>query len=934
MTRVARAAHESAAENPNRSAAETPHTLSPEQVLREYDVALDSGLNDADVGRRRRSAGPNRLRAAKRKNVWAILAAQIRSVVVYLLIAAATLSVFLGQWVEGSAILAVLVINSTIGFVTELRAVRSMEALRRLSKVQARLRRAGRTVTVPAEDIVPGDIVVLEAGDVIPADLRLVENTGLHIDESALTGESVPVVKSIEAVPSDAEVADRSCMAFKGTAVTSGNGLGVTVATGMTTELGQIAALADDAEAQMSPLEKRLDRLGGQLVFVTLGLTVLIAVTGLYAGQDLVPMVHTAIALAVAAVPEGLPIVATVALARGMWRMARRNALIKDLSAVETLGATTIILTDKTGTLTENRMSVVQLQLEEGVFDVAPGEDGAPPTVSLQGDPVDIQPGQPIQMALRVGVLCGNAELSETENGAASVGDPMETALLVAGRAADLDRNELLSLMPEVHEEPFATETRMMATTHATGDGFLVAVKGAPETVIEHCTHVLTNAGPVAMGADSRKAWNQRNEAMTSDGLRVLALAMKSTEAADEAPYRELTLIGLVGLLDPPRPDVADAIAACHSAGVRVAMLTGDHIGTAKVVASQVGLADEAAAAMGPDEFESLDGGTPDDRARLLATSIFARVSPKKKLELVSLYQQSGAIVAMTGDGVNDAPALKKADIGIAMGRRGTDVAREAADMVLTDDAFPSIVEAMRHGRIIFSNIRKFVIYLMSCNLSEILVIGVATLCGLPLPLLPLQILYLNLVTDVFPAFALGVGEGGADVMRRPPRHPKEPILDGPRWLSIALFAAAITAGTLGAFIIALKCLAYAPEDAVTIAFLALAFAQLWHVFNMRNPGTGLIRNEITANPYVWGALLLCAALIMAAVYLPGLSSVIGLQPPGVEGWVLSVGASLVPALVGPGINLVTGHFRNTSLASGGHESAVSPGPKDISDRP
>jgi P-type Ca2+ transporter type 2C len=906
MTLVERARHGAADEAPIQSAIETPHGVAPEQVLQGYDVALASGLSNADVGRRRLKAGPNRLRAAKRKNVWAILVAQVRSVVVYLLIAAAALSVFLGQWAEGSAILAVLVINSTIGFVTELRAVRSMEALRRLAKVQAKLRREGQTITVPAEDIVPGDLVVLEAGDVIPADLRLVENTGLHLDESALTGESVPVIKDIGAVPSDAEVADRSCMAFKGTAVTSGNGLGVTVATGMTTELGQIAALADEAEGEMSPLEKRLDRLGGQLVVVTLGLTVLIAITGLYAGQDLVPMIHTAIALAVAAVPEGLPIVATVALARGMWRMARRNALIKDLSAVETLGATTIILTDKTGTLTENRMTVVRLQLEEGVFDVLPGDGGAPPSISKQGDRVDILPDQPIHMALRVGVLCGNAKLSETANGAPGAGDPMETALLVAGRAADLDRSALLALMPEVHEEPFATETRMMATTHATGDGFLVAVKGAPETVIEHCTHVLTNAGPVVMDANSRKDWNQRNEAMTSDGLRVLALAMKSVEAADEAPYRELTLIGLVGLLDPPRADVADAIAACHSAGVRVAMLTGDHLGTAKAVASQVGLADETAAAMGPDEFESLDGGAPDDRARLLATSIFARVSPKKKLELVSLYQQSGAVVAMTGDGVNDAPALKKADIGIAMGRRGTDVARDAADMVLTDDAFPSIVEAMRHGRIIFSNIRKFVIYLMSCNLSEILVIGVATLCGLPLPLLPLQILYLNLVTDVFPAFALGVGNGGSDIMRRPPRDPKEAILDGRRWLTVALFGALITVATLGAFIVALQNLEYAEEEAVTIAFLTLAFAQLWHVFNMRGAGTSPIRNEVTSNPYVWGALILCTGLILGAVFLPVLSSVIGLQPPGVEGWVLSLGASLIPVVVGQAIRVFT----------------------------
>lgn len=919
-----------AIENPDLPAVLNPHALPPEQVLEGFGVDLDTGLNDSEVLQRRQGAGPNQLRPARRKTIWSILAAQIRSVVVYLLIAAAALALFLGEWVEGGAILAVLAINSAIGFVTELRAVRSMEALHRLAKVQATLRREGRSVTVPAEEIVPGDLVLLDAGDVIPADLRLVENAGLHLDESTLTGESVPVSKDVEAVQSDAPVADRHCMAFKGTAVTRGNGLGVAVATGMATELGQIAALADEAEAEMSPLEKRLDRLGGQLVFVTLGLTLLIAATGLYAGHALMPMINTAIALAVAAVPEGLPIVATVALARGMWRMARRNALIKNLSAVETLGATTIILTDKTGTLTENRMTVVRLHLDEGVFDVSSGVDGAPPTICQSGESADLLPDSPIHMALRIGVLCGNAELSEGKDGTPGFGDPMETALLVAGRAAELDRDALSSQMPEVREEPFSTETRMMATIHATGDSFLVAVKGAPETVLEHSTQVLTMDGPVALNQAGRQAWIHRNDAMTGDGLRVLALAMKSAGTEEEAPYQDLTLIGLVGLLDPPRADVADAIAACRSAGVRVAMLTGDHIGTAKAIAVQVGLADADASAMVPDDLKGLGDGAPADRARLLATSIFARVSPRSKLELVSLHQQSGAVVAMTGDGVNDAPALKKADIGIAMGRRGTDVAREAADMVLTDDAFPSIVAAMQHGRVIFANIRKFVIYLMSCNLSEILVIGVATLAGLPLPLLPLQILYLNLVTDVFPAFALGVGEGGADVMRRPPRHAKEPILDGTHWLSIALFAAAITTATLGAFIFALRSLAYAPEDAVTVAFLTLAFAQLWHVFNMRNPGTGLIRNEVTANPYVWGALLLCMALIIGAVLLPGLSSVIGLQAPGLEGWVLSLGASVIPVIAGPGINLVTRYVRTASAVSKRHQSAVSSGPKDV----
>lgn len=882
---------------------DSAHAASAASVLDRLGVSAEAGLDGAGVKQRRRAYGANRLSEGRRRSAWLILVDQFRSLIVYLLVAAAALSFAFGEFTEGGAIVAVLAINAAIGFTTEFRAVRSMEALRRLTKVRARVRRDGRRQVIAAEEIVPGDIVLLEAGDVVPADLRLVQTTNLQCDESALTGESVPVAKDVEPVAGDAILAERSCMAFKGTPVTRGDGVGAAVATGMATELGNIAALAAGAESEVSPLEKRLDNLGGHLVWVTLALTAMIAATGVYAGQDLLAMIKTAIALAVAAVPEGLPIVATIALARGMWRMARRNALIENLSAVETLGATTVILTDKTGTLTENRMTVARLRL--AAEDVAVGAEGA--AFRRGREVVDPDSDPRVHAALRVAALCNNARLPrpDTEEQTAASGDPMEIALLAVARLAGLERPDLLAAAPEAREEAFGQRTKMMATFHDQKGGYLVAVKGAPEAVIERCTHVLTAEGPTPLDAAGRDAWHADNHEMASEGLRVIALAQRSVEAADENPYEDLTLIGLVGLLDPPRNDVAKAIAACRQAGVRVVMLTGDHAGTARNIAREVGLDDGNGGVVEAREIKTADALTADERKRLLDAKIFARVSPETKLDLVSLFQQNGEVVAMTGDGVNDAPALKKADIGVAMGQRGTEVAREAADMVLRDDAFPSIVAAMSQGRVIFSNIRKFVLYLISCNLSEILIIGLATLSGLPLPLLPLQILYLNLVTDVFPAFALGLGEGDPDVMKRPPRSPTEPILAARHWWAIAGYSAAITSATLGAFVAALAGLHAGENEALTVSFLTLALSQLWHVFNMRESHAGLLTNEVTRNGFVWGAVVLCMGLIAAAVFVPGLSGILGMAPLGASGWALVVGASLVPVIVGQVAHLV-----------------------------
>ncbi|MEJ2747581.1 MAG: cation-transporting P-type ATPase, partial [Anaerolineae bacterium] len=749
-----------------------------------------------------------------------------------------------------------------------------------------------------AAKLVPGDILLVEGGDVITADLRLIEASKLQTDESTLTGESTPVEKQVDELPEETVLAERSNMLFKGTAVTRGSGEGVVVATGMATELGHISQLVEEAEAEFTPLEKRLDQLGRKLIWVTLGIISVVAITGILRGRAIVLMIETAVALAVAAIPEGLPIVATIALARGMMRMARRNALVNRLAAVETLGSTNVICTDKTGTLTENQMTVTQLVLPGQTIHITGEGLQAEGEFRQDGTAVSAAQNADLQQALRVGALCNNASF----NGSA-VGDPVEVALLVAAAKADMRREDLVSRLPESREEAFDPDKKMMATFHqAGGHGrYLVAVKGAPEPVLAAANQIAADENPNDLDESGKTSWLEKNDALAAAGLRVLALATKTTDDLEADPYAGLTFIGLVGLLDPPREDVQPAIEACHDAGIQVTMVTGDQPATARNVGTAVGLLAE------DDERPVIHGRdlasqeTDDDKTqqRILSAPILARVTPAQKLALIDAYQQNGSIVAMTGDGVNDAPALKKADIGIAMGQRGSQVAQEAADMVLQDDAFSTIVAAIEQGRIIFGNIRKFVLYLISCNVSEVMVVFLASLVNAPLPIRPLQILFLNLVTDVFPALALGVGEGDPAIMRQPPRDPDEPVLNGRHWWAISGYSFLITIATLAALALALLWLEMTVEGAVTISFLTLAFAQLWHVFNMRDNDTGIFRNDITRNPYVWGALALCTGLLLAAVYLPVLSGVLQTVPPGVDGWGLVIGLSLVPLLIG-----------------------------------
>ena len=876
-----------------------------DDVLDAFDADSEDGLTESEAERRLEEHGANRLREARRKSVSTILIDQFKSVIFALLFAAAALSFGFGEIVQGIAILVAILINAAIGFVTEWRATRSMEALRQLERVTARVRRDGEQREIEAARIVPGDIVLLEAGEIVPADLRLVEADGLRVSEAALTGESVPVAKTPERAEGGRQVGDQTNMVFKGTSVSNGSGIGVVVATGMDTELGRIAEMAEEAEAEETPLEKRLDRLARRLLLVIVFVAAAVSLIGVFAGRELFLMVETGVALIVAAVPEGLPIVASIALARGMWRLARRNALVEKLSAVETLGATNVICSDKTGTLTENRMTLSRLILDSGGVDVARANGET--ALERDGETVGPDEEPALRAALEVAVLCNSAELEDgSEDDPRGTGDPMELALLAGGRRVGIDREALLDGAPEERRENFDPGVKMMATYHRADEGFRIAVKGAPESVLNACTSVLAADGQTReLDEAAREDWLARNEEMAREGLRALALAQKTVSSADAEPYENLTLIGLVGLMDPPRAEVREAVMECRKAGIHAVMVTGDQPNTARAIAEAVGLVDdgdEARVVLGQDMPEP-DALSEEERTQLLETPIFARFDPKQKLDLIELYQKAGLVVAMTGDGVNDAPALKKADIGVAMGQRGTEVAREAGDMVLRDDSFASIVQAIRQGRTIFGNIRKFVFYMLSGNMAEILAVSLVAVMNAPLPLLPLQILYINIVSDVFPALALGVGESLGDEMKRPPRDPKEPIITRALWGSIGGYGALIGGSCLAVFWAAFQ-LGMSGAEAVTVSFLTFGFARLWHVFNMRDPETPLLRNEVTRNPWVWIAIAIGVVLMLAAAYMPVLSEVLATERPGLDAWGLIVAGSLVPLIVGQLIKL------------------------------
>ncbi len=878
-----------------------PHAKEYEEILDSMQIDPAEGLSEKQVREQRKQYGENKLKETKSRSKIKIFIEQFQNIIILLLAVAAGLAFIFGNTVDGIAIIIVILINSLIGFYMEIRALQSLESLKEFTKVEAMVRREGKEQKVFATELVPGDIVLVNEGDLVTADIRLIEANKVSADESALTGESVPVGKTTEALDKDVPVAEKTNMLFKGTALTRGSGLGVVVSTGTTTELGKISELVETAEEEVTPLEKRLEKLATKLVWVILAIAAVVALSGIIAGKDMMILLETTIALAVAAVPEGLPIVATLALARGMWRMAKRNALMEQLSAVETLGSTSVILTDKTGTLTENRMTVTEYIFEGQRVEVTGRGLETDGVFKIDDTEIDPRENDLLFQAIEVGVLCNNANIPEPgSEDEEAMGDPMEIALAITGGKIELWHEHYLEEKPEEREEAFDPDVKMMATFNKQENNYLVAVKGAPESVLNSCSTIRTGEGEQDLTDEMREHWLEKNVDMAERGLRVLGLARKETDNLDEDPYENLTFLGLVGLLDPPREQVKETINAFQSAGIKMVMLTGDQAATAKNVAQSVSLIEDGNDAVLPGErIKSPENLSEDEKKELMNTSIFARCSPEQKLDLINLYQESGAIVAMTGDGINDAPALKKSDIGIAMGKQGTQVAQEAAHMVLLDDALSTVVTAIEYGRVIFDNIRKFVLYLLSGNVGEILAVGVAAAANWPLPLLPLQILYLNMINDVFPALALGIGKGHGHELEHPPRESDEPILTKYHWGMIGGYGVVIAATILISFFLAQDYLGMGPDEAVTISFLTLSVSRLFHAFNMRDRTTTFFRNEIVNNPWIWGAIVLSFGLLFLAVNVPFLANVLKVVQPGIDGWLFVIVLSLIPLVFG-----------------------------------
>lgn len=856
----------------------TPYSVEAEAVISALQSDSTNGLSASEAQKRMKEYGANKIEAKKGKSVWLIFLSQFKSPIVWLLVFAAGLSFYFGEWLDGIAILAVILINALIGFYMEYQAERSMNALKKLSAVPAKVLRDKKLEEINAEDIVPGDVIYIEAGDMVPADGRIFNASQMQIDESALTGESVPVEKQIEKIQDDTTLAERNNMLYKGTYSTKGNGYMVVTDTGMDTELGKIARMVQSAEQAATPLEKKLEDFSKKLIWITVGLVVVIFVAGLLNGQKFLEMLETSIALAVAAIPEGLPIVATMALAQGMMKMAKYNVIVKKLSAVETLGGTNVICTDKTGTLTQNKIEVNKI--------VTPADNE-----------------EAMEIINRIAVLCNTAELQNNKEGVKEIGDPLETGLLKFAAKNNVNFQDYRSKFPKIKEEPFSSETKIMATLHQTEKAHTIYAKGASEELLKRCDRILEKEGIAELSSEKREHWMQKAEELANSGLRVIAGAYKPMASKDGDMTANLVFVGLFGMIDPPREEVFAAIEECKSAGINVIMITGDHPATAKNIALKLGIADNNnIKAMVGKEMGDYEHLTEQEKSNWLDTKIFARVSPKQKLDLVAVLQERKNIVGMTGDGVNDAPALKKADIGIAMGLRGTQVSQEVADMVLKDDSFSSIVVAIKQGRIIFENIRKFVIFLLSCNLSELIVIATASVFNLHFQLFALQILFINLITDVLPALALGVSEGSSDIMQRPPRNMNEPIIDRKRWTTIFFYSIVIGAMSVGAVFVSHftvhKTELWNPELCNNILFFTLIFSQLLHVLNMGGNHSSFFKSEVFRNKYVWGAIALSVAILLGIYAIEPVRKVLSLYEMSASDWLISVGASVVSLII------------------------------------
>jgi Ca2+-transporting ATPase len=851
-----------------------PCSFTVQEIADRLASNLTNGLDRETVFKQRKTFGLNEILQDGPKKRWKILTDQFIDPIIYILTAAAILAFLFSDLLEGFAIVIVIFISVAIGFFMELQAVRSLEALRKLGQVMTSVIRSGKKHRIKAASVVPGDILLLETGDVVSADARLIEIDSLSVKESSLTGESLPVSKSTAILSEKTPVTDQKNMVFRGTTIVTGSARAIVTATGENTELGKIQQMGVMAEKEATPLEKKLKQLGKWLIWLTLIFVVLIVIAGVIRGRDIILMIETGVALAVAAIPEGLPIVATIALAKGMLRLSKKKVVIKKLEAVQSLGATNLICTDKTGTLTEDKIKVHTVVL---------ANTSLTNVVQKKGEEFNlIKKNEAFNKMMLTSILCNNV----IHSGYRLQSDSIEIGLLDFADQAGYDIKNIQIENPEKLELPFDANRKLMATVHLGKDGYHVYAKGAFEKLVQSCTHILEE--DQVKSFDTKNDWYRKVDDLASQGFRTLAFAFRKVE---KIPKKEnladgLTFLGVIGFIDPPRKDVKAIIDIYKKAGIKVIMATGDHPKTARKIAEEVGLLEHQAPSDKVLEGKDLQNFKPTDEkpgTTLLEAAVFARVTPKQKLDLIALYQKNANIIGMIGDGINDVPALKKADVGIAMGIRGTEAAREVADVILMNDKFSAIEMAIRQGRVVFQNIRQFAVYLLSCNLAEILSVGVAALLNLPSPLLPLQILFLNLVTDVFPALALGLGKGEEDIMEQPPRDPKEPILTTRDWYATIVYGLSISASVIGIVVYSNFVLKLNWDIINNMAFYTLVLAQLFNVFNMPKRKESFFNNEVTKNGWVWAAIALSILITLSAFLIPPIAEALKLLPISLE---------------------------------------------------
>ncbi len=921
------------------------HALDYEAVLNRLKTTAEYGLTTEEAERRLEQYGPNQLTEAPPITFWQMLWAQFNNFVVIMLVVASVISAFLGDYIEAAAIMAIVVLNTALGVIQERRAEQALAALKKLAAPEAHVLRDGSRKTIPATQLVPGDVVFLEAGNFIPADLRLIEAVNLRVEEAALTGESVPVQKDAAArLEDDIPLGDRKNTVFMGTVVNYGRGKGIVVNTGMQTQIGLIAEMLQSVESEPTPLQRRLDQLGKTLGWAALAICAVVFLVGLLRGNNPLDMFMIAVGLAIAAVPEGLPAVVTISLALGMREMIKRHALIRRLSSVETLGSATTICSDKTGTLTQNEMTATRLWVDGVLLNITGGGYSPHGEFQRDGETVNITDYPGAATTLWAAVLNNDAELeiSGSRDDKATfrmIGDPTEGALIVAGAKAGANAKDLNQAFPRVQEVPFDSARKRMITIHAIRDPkpedlspfkddsqsgrYVIIVKGAPDVVLNLCTHYQTVDNRILpLDEEQRNRVLDANDAMTQDALRVLGMAYRVVpelpqEINADSLEEDLVFTGLVGMIDPARPEVPPALAVASKAGIRTIMITGDYPKTARAIAEEIGLLRKGHKVLTGPDLNEID----DDQLRqeVKVTDVFARVSPEHKMRIVDALRAEGEVVAMTGDGVNDAPAIKRANIGVAMGITGTDVAKESADMVLTDDNYASIVSAVEQGRIIYSNIRKFVFFLLSSNVAEITIIFLATLAGLPTPLTVIQLLWLNLLTDGAPALALAMEKGDPDIMDQPPRPASEPIINGPMRTGILLQTIAQTGATLSAFVLGLlwhlesalpagaNPLVYLlqydwrgvdVQTAETMAFVTLSLCELFRAYTVRSERNSVFQIGLFSNKYMQYAVGISLVLLLAVVNIPFLQPIFNTHFLSGTEWLIVVGLATIPAIV------------------------------------